>query len=85
MGAEARIDMRSSKDWLKEKTSQWNFPVNIKVRSHKPMDACFASQENDLPLRKMSNLILGQIILNNSIIHDAYDNIDFKVSREALD
>ena len=34
VGAEARIDMRGSADWLKEKTSQWNFPVHIKVSLH---------------------------------------------------
>ena len=42
MGAEARIDMRSSKDWLKEKTSQWNFPVNIRVCIQYIRHHCFS-------------------------------------------
>ena len=31
VGAEARIDMRGSAEWLEEKTAQWRFPVHIKV------------------------------------------------------
>ena len=32
MGAEARIDMQPSGDWLREITAKWPWPVHIKVR-----------------------------------------------------
>ena len=31
VGAETRVDMRPSSDWLRDKTSDWNFPVHIQV------------------------------------------------------
>ena len=33
MGAEARIDMQPSGDWLREATASWPFPVHIKVQA----------------------------------------------------
>ena len=31
MGAEARIDMQPSGEWLQQVTSSWTWPVSIKV------------------------------------------------------
>ena len=31
MGAEARIDMQPSGEWLQQATSSWTWPVSIKV------------------------------------------------------
>ena len=31
MGAEARVDMQPSGEWLRQVTSSWSWPVSIKV------------------------------------------------------
>ena len=39
VGAESKIDMRESGEWLHDRTSQWSFPVHIQA-SHLRFDNC---------------------------------------------